>query len=275
MRLSFATPQIDALRHEDAEEQIRQIAAMGYAAVEYLINDPAKVDRVFYDGLHRRHGIKVSGLRTGSIYAHTGWRLSHPDAAVRARAVERVKGVIELAGHFGCDIMVGLMQGHLDPGETVERAKDHIVECLRECSAFAKGHGVTIMYEPVNRFELEYNNTIEEMIRMADRINAGGAHPVKLLLDVYHMHLEDPSVAYTFVRGMKYMGHVHFSDSNRCAPGMGSIDFVEATKILYAMDYDGYVTVEVLDKPDMLTAARRSMDYLAPIFAVAERARKG
>lgn len=268
MKLCFATPQIDTLRHDEAEDMLKKISAMGYIAVEYLISDPAKVDRAFFDSVHAKYNLKVSGLRTGSIYATEGWRLSNPDAGVRAKAVGRLKEVIELAGHFKANIMVGLMQGHLDAGEDLEQAKTYIADCLRECTVFAKQYNVTIMYEAVNRFELEYNNTTRDMIAMAERINKGVDHPVKLLLDVYHMHLEDPSIASAFVRGMKYMGHVHYSDSNRCAPGMGCIDFVDATKILAAMDYDGYVTVEVLPKPDMLTAAQRSIDYLRPIFAI-------
>lgn len=275
MKLSYATPQIDALDHAEATEMLRKIGDMGYEAVEYMINDPHKVDRAFFDDLHGKNNLKVSGLRTGSIYACEGWRLSNPDADVRAKAVARLKEVILLAEHFRTNIMLGLMQGHLDPGEQLPQAKQYIIDCLRECAIFAGEHGVTIMYEAVNRFELEYNNTTDDMIWMLDRINDGLPHPVKLLLDVYHMHLEDPSIAYAFVRGMRYMGHVHFSDSNRCAPGMGSIDFVDAVKILSAMDYQGYIGVEVLPKPDFYIAAQRSIDYLKPILASVRQVRKG
>ena len=267
IKLGFATPQMDVLGLEEAERQIAALSRMGYEGVEYLINDPKKVDRARYTDLLNKYGIKISGLRTGSVYACEGWRLSHPDKKIRDLAVQRLKEIIELAGYFKTNIMVGLMQGHLGKDEGLEQAEEYIIEGLREGSSFALKYNVTIMFEAVNRFELEYHNTTLQMVNMVRRINDGIEHPVKMLMDVYHMHLEDPSIPSAFVRSMKYLGHVHFADSNRCAPGSGSIDFVEALKILTAMDYDGYVTMEPLYKPDMLTCAQRSIDFLKPIMA--------
>lgn len=267
MKLSFAIPKdLDAISPEEFEEYTSNIAAMGYAAVEPMINDPAKIDREKIQRILEKHHMKISGLRSGSIYGKNGWRLSSPDPENRSRAVRRLKEVIVLAGAFHTNVMVGLMQGHLDDGESLEQAEELIADALRECSEFAGPYDVTILYEAVNRFELEYHNTTEEMIGMLERINKGISHPVKLLPDVYHMHLGDPSVPSALIRSMPYMGHVHFADSNRCAPGTGCIDFVEVIKDLKAMDYKGYAAIEVSPIPSILGSAQRSMDYLRPII---------
>lgn len=267
MKLSFAIPKdLDALTLPEFEEFVAATAKMGYVAVEPLINDPSQVDA---DGVLRildQYGMKISGLRSGSIYGKNGWRLSSPDPDNRSRAIARLKEVIVLASKLQTNIMVGLMQGHLDEGESLADAETRIADALRECSEFAGPLGVTIMYEAVNRFELEYHNTTEQMVSMLERINDGISHPVKLLPDVYHMHLEDPSVPSALIRSMPYMGHVHFADSNRQAPGNGCIDFVEVIKDLNAMQYDGYAAVECHPIPSILGSAQCAMDYLKPII---------
>lgn len=272
IKLSFAIPKdLDAMSLDELDKYVSQIAAMGYAAVEPLINDPSHVDILGVQSIMKKHGIHISGLRSGSIYQKNGWRLSSPDEDNRSSAIRRLKDVIVLASAFQTNIMVGLMQGHLEAGEILCEAEERIASALRECSEFAASYRVTIFYEPVNRFELEYHNTTEDLIQMLKKINTGISHPVKLLPDVYHMHLGDPSVPSALIRSMPYMGHVHFADSNRCAPGMGSIDFVEVIKDLKAMDYDGYAAIEVSAVPDILGSAQRSIDYLRPIISAVYR----
>lgn len=267
MKLSFAIPKdLDAISPAEFEEFTASLAAMGYTAVEPMINDPSQVDGDAIQRILEKYQMKISGLRSGSIYGKNGWRLSSPDPGNRDRAVRRLKDVIVLAAALHTNVMVGLMQGHLDAGESLEQAEELIAGALRECSEFAGPYGVTILYEAVNRFELEYHNTTREMIEMLKRINRGISHPVKLLPDVYHMHLGDPSVPSALIRSMPYMGHVHFADSNRCAPGSGCIDFVEVIKDLKAMNYDGYAAIEVSPIPSILGSAQRSMDYLRPIM---------
>lgn len=269
MKLSFAIPkELDAMTLEEFEDYTAGVSAMGYEAVEPLINDPSCVDQEGIRKILQKYNMKISGLRSGSIYAQNGWRLSSPDCDNRSKAIQRLKDVIVLAGAFQTNVMVGLMQGHLDDGESLADAEERIEDALRQCSEFAGHYGVTVLYEAVNRFELEYHNTTEQMIRMIERINSNITHPVKLLADVYHMHLEDPSIPSALIRSIPYMGHVHFADSNRHAPGEGSIDFVEVVKDLKAMAYDGYATIEVSPIPDILGSAKRSMDYLKPIIEI-------
>ena len=272
MKLSFAIPkELDALSLGEFEEFVAETSAMGYVAVEPLINDPKVVDVRAINDILDKYQMKISGLRTGSIYHKNGWRLSSPDQENRGNAVARLKEVIVLASALQSNIMVGLMQGHLTTDERLEQAKELIIQGLRECTQFAAPYGVTIMLEAVNRFELAYHNTTAQLIDLLGRINRDLTHPVRLLLDVYHMHLEDPSIPSAFIRGMPYLGHVHFSDSNRCAPGSGGIDFVEAIKDLQAMDYRGYVTVEIHAIPSILGSAERSMNYLKPIIEAVYR----
>lgn len=266
MRLSYAVPQIDEMSQAEIENQVERVSAMGYEAVEFLINDPKDVDKKKLKEVLDRYNVCLSGLRTGSVHFKEGVRFSSPDAGNRKRAVERVKEIIELASEFDTCLCIGLLQGNLLPGEKLSDAKAWIKECLRECAEYAGKYGVDIMYEPVNRFELNYNNTVDEMIAFTNEINEGLSHKLLLLLDTFHMNIEDDSINAAFVRARNLLGHVHYSDSNRCAPGTGNIDFSEATKILKALDYKGFITVEILPVPDILTAAEKSINYLKALL---------
>ena len=56
----------------------------------------------------------------------------------------------------------------------------------------------------------------------------------------------------------------HLADSNRYAPGMGHTNFDDIFSHLRGARYDGWLSVEILPKPDPQTAARRAAEYLAP-----------
>lgn len=82
---------------------------MSYEAVEYLINDPDKVDKPILRNLLDKYNMKISGFRTGTIYgADPSLRLSNPDEAARRRAIECLKRVCRLSGEFNTYVMVGL-----------------------------------------------------------------------------------------------------------------------------------------------------------------------
>lgn len=269
MKLSFAIPEkLECISLEAFEMYVSETAKMGYVAVEPLINDPSTVDVDAILAILDRYQMKISGLRSGPIYAINGWRLSSPDPENRRNAVSRLKDVIALAGKLKTGVMVGLMQGHLEEGERLEDAQDRIVDSLRECAIFAAEQGATIFYEPINRFEMEYHHTVEEIAAMLRRINEGVSRPVKMLVDVYHMHLEEASIPSALIRSMPYIGHVHLCDSNRCAPGMGCIDFAEIIKDLKAMNYPDYLAVEVNAIPSILESAKVSADYLRPLLQI-------
>jgi sugar phosphate isomerase/epimerase len=62
------------------------------------------------------------------------------------------------------------------------------------------------------------------------------------------------------------LGHVHFVDSNRRAPGMGHIDFGPVVGALRRVGYEGFVSAEALPWPDPMAAARQTVETYAQLF---------
>ncbi|UCE07602.1 MAG: sugar phosphate isomerase/epimerase, partial [bacterium] len=56
--------------------------------------------------------------------------------------------------------------------------------------------------------------------------------------------------------------HFHVADSNRWYPGAGHINFKEIVDTLAQIDFQGFVSAEILPLPDPDTAAERNIEYM-------------
>lgn len=271
MKLGYALPQLDGTPIDVLDDQIRRLAEMGYDGAEYYVCRPKDVNRCELHKILDKYGMELSGIRTGAIYDMDGLRFSHPNPEVRRQAVDRMKEACELAGEFHTVLLLGRIQGVLEEGEDFKSAEEWITECLRECSEYAGKCGTKLILEPLNRFELSYHHNTKEMVPYLKHVNSSINWPVELLVDVFHMMLEEDSIAAGIIRSRHMMGHVHFSDSDRCEPGSGNIDFLEVLKILNALEYDKYITVEIIPRIELFEAAERSIKYLKPLLETAYR----
>ena len=277
MKLAYSIPNLDELSLEDLDRYLGILSAIGYDGAETSVCYGDKVDGEAVKKLLEKHNIKLSGLRSGAIYDKAGLRFTSPDPEIRRKAVDTLKKLIDLAGFFGCDILLGRIQGLLEPGEDLAQAKKYIVDCLRESSEYAGKYGIYIHYEPINRFEMNYNHTTKEMIEFTKYINSGINHEVRLLMDVFHMMLEDFSIPGAFVRSRELIGHVHFADSTRDqtrgVPGSGAMNFKEYIDVLDAMGYNGWIAMEVgLQDPDYEWGAKTSFNYISTLIELCKRA---
>ena len=85
---------------------------------------------------------------------------------------------------------------------------------------------------------------------------------VKMMIDSFHMNIEDVDMWENIRKARDYIIHVHYSDNNRLAPGMGHFDFMKMTKILKEIEYKGYISAEILPVPDSYTAAKQAIDSM-------------
>jgi sugar phosphate isomerase/epimerase len=62
------------------------------------------------------------------------------------------------------------------------------------------------------------------------------------------------------------LGHIHFVDSNRRAPGMGHTDFGPIVRVLREIGYEGYVSAECFPLPDADAAAKQTIETYRKLF---------
>lgn len=260
LRLGWACPNLDTLPAETLTTLLDAVAAAGYEGIEPMIDLPYALPAPTLQRLLYPRGLRLVGLRTGGIVRGRGLTLSARVPGVRACAVSALMEVIHFGARFGRPkVLVGLLQGRLEPDVSLEQALDRITEGLSRAAREAEDLGIEIGLEPINAAELGYQSTVAEVLALIRRV---GAPNVRLLVDSYHMHLEEDDLTRALSLAGPRIGHVHLSDSNRRAPGMGDLDFAGLLKAISGAGYRGVMTVECDDWPDPLTALRRAAKHL-------------
>ncbi|NMD28050.1 MAG: sugar phosphate isomerase/epimerase [Chloroflexi bacterium] len=248
-------------------QNIADIAAMGYDGVELAIRDPKLVDVDALEALTREHGLRVPAIGTGQAWGEEKLSFTDPDLSVRRAAVERIKSHIPLAARFNAVIIIGLVRGIIKPGITHEQGMAWVCEALQECSTAAKPFGVRLALEPINRYETTLVNSVAQGMALIDRV---GADNFGLLLDTFHMNIEEPDILQSISTCGDRIFHFHVADSNRWYPGAGHLDFSGILSRLQSTGYDGFVSGEFMPLPDPLTAARENIARLRAILSSRE-----
>jgi sugar phosphate isomerase/epimerase len=245
------------------EASIRKAAAFGYDGIELALKTADEVDADRVEALLQETGLGMPVVSTGQVFAGLGLHFTTRDAAERARVVQVFRGMVDLAARFGAMVNIGRVRGFVAEGEPVADAEARFVAVAREVAAYAAECGVTLVLEPVNRYEINFINNVEQGVALLEKV---GAPNMALMPDLFHMNIEDAQVAGTLERHADRIAYIHFADSNRLAPGQGHTDFRAVFSALKRVEYDGWVGVEILPEPDADTAARLAVDYLRPLL---------
>ncbi len=243
----------------DLPTNLRTIAEIGYDGVELAIRDPRLVDLDELERLTRQAGLTVPAIGTGQAWGEEGLSFTDPQKAVRLQAVERIRSHLPVAKRFGAVLIIGLIRGVVKPGVESTQAMDWLVEALQVCSAEAATLGVRLALEPINRYETTLINTTSQGLELILRV---GAANFGLLLDTFHMNIEEPSIEASLRLCGSSIFHFHVADSNRWPPGAGHLDFKSILQALRETGYQGWISGEFLPQPDAVTAARDGLAYL-------------
>ena len=246
------------------ESSIRKAADLGYHGVELALETAADVDRSALAGWLKTAGMDVSCISTGQVFACLGLYFTHPDPDARARVVEVFEGLVDLAADFGGLVNVGRARGFVADSQTREEAEALFVDTARRICDTAAARDVTLIIEPVNRYEINFVNNLDEGAALAART---GCANLGLMPDVFHMNIEDAQIGESLARHADLVKYIHFADSNRLAPGQGHLDFEDVLGGLRRGGFDGWASIEILPRPDPDTAARQAAETVLPWIA--------
>ena len=182
---------------------------------------------------------------TYSIGLKDDMDLASEDAATRKKGVAFLQDVARAMKYLGGTIMAGINYSSwprkLAPNEDKRVLTDRAVEGVREAIKTAEDCGVIFCVEVVNRFEQFMMNTAAEGISFAERI---GSPNCKLLLDTFHMNIEEDSLRGCLVETGTWLGHFHLGETNRRPPGRGRMPWSEIFGALHEINYQGAVVME-------------------------------
>jgi sugar phosphate isomerase/epimerase len=231
-------------------------AELGFDAVEIFPRSGSEIDVIEVSALSRRHGLAVAAIGTGAGWVVHKLTLTDGDAAVRQAAREFVRAIIDVASQWNAPAIVGSVQGRWGAAVSREQALGYLGEALEDLGAHASRHGVPLLFEPLNRYETNLFNRLEETVTWFQSRNLQN---VRVLADLFHMNLEESDSGAALRKAGPFVGHVHFSDSNRRAVGMGQSAMTTIVAALREIGYTGYLSAEILPLPDPLSAARQTI----------------
>ncbi len=245
----------------DIPATLGKLAQLGYDGVELMTRDPSRLDGRQIKRLLSENGLQLVGLCTGHVYGEDRLGLVGPDPENCEQAMTRLKSFVDFAAEFfgaGTMINIGRARGiglASDPAGTWQRAE----EAFQELADYARPYGIRWVLEPINVLQASYIHTSQDGIAMVRRVNRPN---FGLMLDTYHMNIEDVSIYDSFREAREYCWLVHFADNNRKWPGSAHLDFEGIVAVLGEIGYVGYVSLEILPWPDPDTAARESVASL-------------
>jgi len=172
--------------------------------------------------------------------------LSHEDPRYRRLGIDYLEFLVDLAAAIGAPNVVGPMYSAVGKARMLtadEREQQRVwaIESLREAAEYAGERGVRLAVEPLNRFETDLVNTAEQALELCDRI---GRDNVGLLLDTFHMNIEEKSVAGAIRLAGDRLFHVHSCENDRGTPGTGHVAWPEVFRALHDIGYEGQLVME-------------------------------
>jgi sugar phosphate isomerase/epimerase len=245
--------------------QCHLLKSLDYDGIELSLLEPEKIDIRQIEEVIDSYQIRIPALGTGGTYIRFGYSLGDNDEVYREKAIDRIYKYIDFASEIKSKVIIGLIRGRYKHDSSLKKEKSNIISSLKRCITFAEDSGVELLFEPINRFEMDSYNTISESIELIEEI---GSKNLTLLIDSFHIYLEeDPIFIWDELKSIcNKVGHIHLADTTRRAPGSGHFDFKGFLNIFKKAGYNQFVSIETIMKPSFEEVAKSSSEYLKLIL---------
>ena len=219
-----------------------KVKSMGYDVLEVCIEDPAILSPDAMNVAAKKYGLDISIC--GAFGPDRD--ISHEDPTIRGQGIAYLNTCVDFAAEVGSPFVCGPMYSAtgktrlLSPVER-EQQFDWAVESIVTVAGYAQANGVGLAIEPLNRFETDLINTLEQGVELCRAVNLDN---VGLLIDTFHMHIEEKSLTESIRMAAPYIFHVQVSENDRGTPGKGQVHWDEFFAALNEINYEGSIVVE-------------------------------
>jgi D-psicose/D-tagatose/L-ribulose 3-epimerase len=226
---------------------VDKVADLGFDILETNAGTIARMSRAERKQL-KEHAAARNITLTYCIGMPHKYDVSSNQERTRRRGVEFLKQMAGAIGEMGGGSLAGIIYaawpGTMPAGETDKRPYwERSIASMQEAVKAAEDNQVLFNVEVVNRFEQFLLNTCDEALAYVKEVDSAN---VKILLDTYHMNIEEDSIGHAIAKAGKYLGHLHIGENNRTPPGSGGghIPWDELAAAIKAIDYQGPVVME-------------------------------
>lgn len=264
----------------DKTEQLAHAKEIGFDVYEIAVERPELIDEEKVLTEAQKAGIKVYVC---GAYGETR-DISSDVPEYRDNGMAYGKRLIDMAAALGSPYVAGPMYAavgrtRLADRDEKERQMRFAVENMKRLADYASGRGVKLAIEPLNRFETDFINTVEQGLYFLDKI---GYDNVGFLLDTFHMNIEEKSIPDAIRSAMGKIFDFHACANDRGTPGEDHFEWEEIREALKDAGYEGPIVIEAFtpgireiakavslwrqlaESPDCL--ARNGLRFLRSVF---------
>lgn len=219
-----------------------KVKSMGFDILELACESPESIDLPEIKRSLAEHGLEA--VVCGAWGPDRD--LANEDPAISNASKTYIRWLIDAAAALGSSTVCGPMysgvgKAHLDD-ESARRAEwERAVGGVGEMATIAGEMGVRLALEPLNRFETDMINIVDQALDFIDQV---GKPNVGLHLDTFHMHLEERSSSAAIRKASDRIFHFHACENDRGIPGTGQVRWQEVASALKEIKYSGPVVIE-------------------------------
>jgi len=226
----------------DSMHLIGKVKKLGFDLIEICIEDPATIDTDAIGVALHHHG--VDALVCGAFGPNRD--MSADDDAVRADAARYLRTCIDIAARLGSPTVSGPMYAGVGNTQMRDAAGRRAqwrrsVDGLTSIADYAAERDVKLAFEPLNRFETDLVNTVEQGLELIQDI---GRANVGFLLDTFHMNIEEKDIPNAIRRAGPHIFEFHACSSDRGTPGEDHLPWPQIVAALAEVAYTGPVVIE-------------------------------
>lgn len=229
----------------------------GYDVVEIAVEDKDIIDIRKLKKECDTLGLKISV--SGAFGADRD--IASSDENIRAKGLTYIKDCVDIANYLESPIFGGPMYSAVGKTRLISDEQKRIerswcLENLNTATHYAKEKGVTLALEPLNRFETDMINTVDQALDLIDEIEDDS---LLILLDTFHANIEEKNIPDAIRKIGNKLVHVQGNENDRGTPGSGHLDWLGIKEALTEIGYDGSIVVETFGSPSKELARAASI----------------
>lgn len=229
-------------RTESAADLFSKIKKQGFDVVEIAVEDPLLINtKKIRDELLKN---ELDVIICGAFGNNRD--LTSDDEQLRQNGLKYIEECLDIAVELNANFFAGPMYSAVGKARMVSPQQrkiewDRAVLGIQKVCEMAEARALEIGVEPLNRFESDLINNVEDLLRLIDDIN----HPVaKICLDMFHMNIEETDPEQAIIAAGEKLIHIQVSENYRGIPGTGSSNWQAYYNGLEKINYTGTVSIE-------------------------------
>jgi hydroxypyruvate isomerase len=231
-------------------DRFHAAAKAGFKAVEFLFPYAHTAQQVRNAALNADVKIVLHNLPAGDWDAGERGIACLPERVAEFR--EGVARAIDYAKVLGVT-QLNCLAGKVPAGADPAALHATLVENLRYAAAQLAAHGIRLLIEPINTFDIPgfYLHGTAQALALMDEV---GSDNLFLQYDIYHMQRMEGELAATMQKHLPRIAHIQLADNpGRFEPGTGEINYAFLFQHLDRIGYTGHIGCEY--KPKTTTTA--------------------